>query len=81
MKRKTVLRILSCALACVMLFETPLQASELSGDSEIMYTDEGGETDTDTSSDQKEDSEGTGTDTDNPDGNIEQTGESEEGSE
>lgn len=81
MKRKTVLRILSCALACVMLFETPLQASELSGDSEIMYTDESGETNTDTPSDQKEDSEGTETDTDNPDGNIEQTGESEEGSE
>lgn len=31
MKRKTVLRFLACALACVMLFETPLQAAELTG--------------------------------------------------
>lgn len=39
MKRKTVLRILSCALACTMLFETPLQAAAVT-DGVSLQTDE-----------------------------------------
>lgn len=38
MKRKTVLRFLACALACVMLCETPLQAAELTGSVESTDT-------------------------------------------
>ena len=40
MKRKTVLRILSCALACTMLFETPLQAAAVT-DGVSLQTDDG----------------------------------------
>lgn len=43
MKRKTVLRILSCALACTMLFETPLQAAAVT-DGVNLQTDEDGVT-------------------------------------
>ena len=39
MKEKTVLRILSCALACTMLFETPLQAAAAT-DGVNLQTDE-----------------------------------------
>ena len=43
MKRKTVLKILSCALACTMLFETPLQAAAVT-DGVNLQTDEDGVT-------------------------------------
>ena len=43
MKRKTVLRILSCALACTMLFETPLQAAAVT-EGVNLQTDEDGVT-------------------------------------
>ena len=46
MKRKAVLRFLACALACVMLFETPLQAAELTdntGSTDVTYTSTEGE--------------------------------------
>lgn len=40
MKRKVILRILSCVLACTMLFETPLQAAAIT-DSTSLQMDEG----------------------------------------
>lgn len=43
MKRKTVLRILSCALACTMLFEMPLQAAAVT-EGVNLQTDEDGVT-------------------------------------
>ena len=41
MKRKTVLRILSCALACTMLFETPLQAAAVTDGVNLQMDEDG----------------------------------------